>query len=213
MSAPFTSKNLVNPESGTYFALRDISVLTNVQPDPDPIFVTMPDGSVRKSTHIASINAPAIPPNARGVRIIEGFVGSLLSIGVLCDSGLTATYDAKCATIQNGPSIIFTGSRDHATGLWAVNLVSAAICHSPQSCAVVPTPTATLAEVVSFYHRCFGSPALPTFTHAISKGYIRLPGLTASMIRKHPPSAIATAKGHLRQRKSGLQSGAERVLR
>jgi hypothetical protein len=57
------------------------------------------------------------------------------------------------------------------------------------------------AKYVQFIHACLGSPPPTTFLNAVQKEYVtgenQFPRLTPLMVRKHMPSSIATARGHL----------------
>ena len=62
------------------------------------------------------------------------------------------------------------------------------------------------ADFVNFWHGAFGSPALSTFIPAVEKQWIRVPGLSATKIRRHSPNPTATAAGHLDATRQGIQS-------
>ena len=62
-------------------------------------------------------------------------------------------------------------------------------------------------DFVKFVHASMGSPALSTFSTAVRKGYLSSwPRLTSSLVNAHPPNTLATAQGHLNQRRQGLDS-------
>jgi hypothetical protein len=233
LSPSFPSTCLVNPDSGTsanFFALKDKHILSDIVPDSHPIAVALPDGTVKWSTHTALLNIPCLPIAARNVRIIDGFVGSLLSIATLCDNGLSVVYNSESVRVCDGGATLFSGARDLATGLWCIDLTTAAALPphvslsasvlstvkvdtgSNTACATLPVSISTTASVVSFYHACMGSPTIPTLLHAVSNGWVKLPGLTAAMLRRHPPDSIATAKGHLNQHRAGVNSTAVREI-
>ena len=64
---------------------------------------------------------------------------------------------------------------------------------------------------MNFWHATFGSPAVSTFNAAIDKGFIRVPGLTAAKVRRHPPNPVATAYGHLHATRQGIKSTKPKV--
>ena len=70
----------------------------------------------------------------------------------------------------------------------------------------------TQAEVAAFWHGTFGSPALSTFTRAIDKGFITLPGVSAASMRKHAPNPVATSFGHPDQTRQGMRSTKSAVI-
>ena len=103
-SIPLAPYHLANADTGTtghYMSFRDITVLTDVTPALSPVSVTLPDGSLATSTHTAMLNLPSLPMSARHVHVFPGWIGSLLSIGVLCDAGMTAVYTATTVTISD----------------------------------------------------------------------------------------------------------------
>ena len=77
------------------------------------------------------------------------------------------------------------------------------------ACAAVRLDSA--ADFVSFWHATFGSPTVSTFVSAIDKGFIRVPGLTAAKVRRHPPNPVATAYGHLHATRQGIKSTKPKV--
>eukprot|EP01034_Spumella_vulgaris_P028005 gene28005-34797_t len=62
------------------------------------------------------------------------------------------------------------------------------------------------ADIVAFYHAAMGSPANSTMSGALARGYLSFPGLTNEIFRKHAPTSVATAKGHLDQTRQGQRS-------
>ena len=89
---PTTYANADTGTTGNFISLSDQHVILNVQPTPNPVRVLLPDGSTAVSTHTGVLNLPALPMAARSVDIFPQWVGSLLSIGRLCDKGLAALY-------------------------------------------------------------------------------------------------------------------------
>jgi len=56
-------------------------------------------------------------------------------------------------------------------------------------------------------HASFGSPVLSTLLRALRKGYLSsIPRFTAALVSKYSPYTVATATGHLDQRRQGLDS-------
>ena len=56
-----------------------------------------------------------------------------------------------------------------------------------------------LPDLVQFLHRACFSLIVDTWCKAIDAGYFTTcPGLTSNLVRKHLPTSIETAKGHLR---------------
>ena len=64
----------------------------------------------------------------------------------------------------------------------------------------------TKKDLVTFLHRAVCSPVLSTWVQAIDNNHFTTwPGLS-KLVKKHLPKSIATAEGHIKQEKQGLQS-------
>eukprot|EP01034_Spumella_vulgaris_P024130 gene24130-30440_t len=186
--------------------LADASVLLDVTPTADGIYVSMPNGETIKSTHTATLDLPALPNAARTAHIFPGLTGSLLSISQMCDNGMTVIYDAHKVTVQNGDgTVALTGGRAPHSRLWMIDIENHHSQHSAAATALAPL-AGTQTQTNAFYHAAMWSPAPSTMQKAIEKGFLSsMPGLTAKSFRKFPPNSVATAKGHLdqtRQRKN-----------
>ena len=176
-----------------------------MQPVTTPLQVTLPDGTIAKSTHTGRLNLPNLPLQAQIVHIYPSWIGSLLSVGLLCDAGLTATYTATDFTLSdNDNHIVLRGRRSLTTRLWTLDLP--AIVPLETASVVVTEPTGPQADCVRFYHGAMCSPANSTMLKAIDLNYIQFPGLTPAVFAKHGPNSIATAKGHMDQDRSGHRS-------
>ena len=104
-------------------SFKDAAVLLNIQPAIHPLTVTLPDGRRICSTHTAILDLPQLPIIARHVDVFPEFVGSLLSTGTLCDSGLTAVYTATSVHFINDEGIIvLIGSRSELSKVWMVDI-------------------------------------------------------------------------------------------
>jgi hypothetical protein len=141
--------------------------------------------------------------------IFPTLVGSLISISVLVDLGLTATYDNMFVTVRQGDREVMRGDRDPKTGLWMLDLSMFTQTHS----AALAVQISTQADVAAFWHGAFGSPALSTFTRAMDNGFIIIPGVSAASMRKHAPNPVATPFGHLDQTRQGMRSTKPAVVK
>ena len=213
--------HLANADTGTtgnYMSFTDSAVFLDLQPTCNAITVTLPDGTHVTSTHTARLDLPCLPLAARRVDVFPGFIGSLLSTGVLCDHGLIAIYTASHVHFldPNG-TLVLQGVRSPVTKLWLVDLASPTVPTAPPplfplsppdfvSAAVITEACGTQQEIVDYYIATMGSCAASTLIAALDDKYIQLPGLTSAMIRKYPPTAIAIAKGHLDQLRQGLRT-------
>ena len=77
-------------------------------------------------------------------------------------------------------------------------------CNDAMAMSSIGYPNA--AELVAYAHAAL-FPALSTLGIALQRGHVcNLPGLTAKMLRQHPPQSVATVKGHLDQVRKNLRS-------
>ncbi|KAI2490331.1 hypothetical protein MHU86_24250 [Fragilaria crotonensis] len=181
------------------------------------ISVLLPDGSTIHSTHTATLDLPLLPPAARFAHIFPTLSsGSLLSIGLLCDHGCTATFNPHSVDITLDGATILTGTRSPTTNLWTIDLSA----HQPparpiflshhqpsHSINALLANDATIARRVAFYHAALFSPSLSTWCSALDAGHLTTwPDLTSAQVRRHPPPSIPMIKGHLDQQRANLQS-------
>jgi hypothetical protein len=117
---------------------------------------------------------------------------------------------------RNAQTPFVVGTRTSARALWTVELAQCAKLNkevdsdgiaplSPLDKGIYIEANAVAkpdnASYAKFVHASLGYPAPPsTFLRAVIAGYItgpdQFPRLTPTMVRKHLPSAIPTAKGH-----------------
>ena len=181
------------------------------------ISVLLPDGNTIHSTHTATLDLPHLPPAARIAHIFPTLSsGSLLSIGLLCDHGCTATFNPHTVDITLDGATILTGTRSPTTNLWTVDLSRLRPQESPIFLSHHQPPhrinallasDATIARRVAFYHAALFSPSISTWCAALDRGHLTTwPDLTAKQVRRHPPASIPMIKGHLDQQRANLQS-------
>jgi hypothetical protein len=74
---------------------------TNKQAAIFGITAQLPDGGTIQSTHTCSLALPFLPAAAREAHIFPFLAsGSLISIGLLCDHGCTALFNASTVTVK-----------------------------------------------------------------------------------------------------------------
>ena len=69
--------------------------------------------------------------------------------------------------------------------------------------------TSSQAELAMYHHQSLGSPPKSTLLQAIKRHpdlYSTFPGLNYELISKHLPPSEATGKGHMIQRRQGINS-------
>lgn len=198
--------------TGNFMAHHDLPGLADVQPATNPLGVTLPDGSIIRSTHTALLNIPSLPTESRRCHVFPALnaTGSLLSIGKLCDNGCTAVYDKSTVTIHRDGVAILQGHRDPLSRLWMIDIsrpiVNDTIATASAAAAMTHGGGDSSAATVAFLHAALGSPATSTLIAAIEKGFVALPTLTAESVRRNRPTSLATAKGHLDQTRQGQRS-------
>jgi hypothetical protein len=102
--------------------------------------------------------------------------------------------------VMDGNICVLNGQRNHTNGMWEVELPK-----TEERANAIGTQTAS--ELVAFAHATLFSPALTTLENALNKGYLtNFPGLSAKLLRKHPPTSIAMVKGHLDQSRKNQRS-------
>ena len=203
---------LANADSGatgTYLRLADIKVLRDVKMSSpkDQITVAVAEGTLIKSTHYGYLDVPGHGPML--AHIFPQLQGSLLSISQLVNMGLHASYCSNSVTFFDCDNKeVFQGNRDLRTGLWMVDLktLSTATTGGTNQSVSAAIKLDSAADFVNFWHAAFGSPAVSTFISAIDNAFIRVPGLTAAKVRRHPPNSVATAYGHLHATRQGIRS-------
>ena len=195
-----------NPDTGTtgnYITMHDMSILKDVRATRFGIKVKMPNGTVIKSTHVGLLPNEMIPLEARLCHIFPELTSeSLISIGMLCDAGCEAKYTKDKVVITLGDEVIYQGGRSTDTRMWHIDLAQPTANNAANNVIRLDSE----AEFVRFCHATYGSPAVSTFIQSVTKGFVRIPGLTAAAIRRHPPNTMATAKGHLNQTRQGQRS-------
>ena len=90
-------------------------------------------------------------------------------------------------------------------GLWMIDLEKFTNRQASHSANLVIRHD-SVADMCNFWHATFGYPALSTFTPAVEKAFIQIPGLTAKKLRSHPPNPTETAAGHLDATRQGQRS-------
>ena len=177
--------------TGVFVRNSDQKVLTDIVPDTR-VRVEIPNGQIMKSSHRGYLRLPRAPDVKVIAYVLPDLARlSLLSLGALCDAGMTATLDHGTIKIYHKNCLVLEGVRNSSTGgLWMIDLPTT------QHVAMNIYPTGTIAKLVAFYHGCFCSPSISTFKKVLALG-TRLPGINERDINKYPPISAGTAAGHL----------------
>ena len=119
---PITSSTsgtaIVADTSATGHYLMVDGPYVNAIPVTQGIDVLLPSGTQIRSSHTAQLIIPGLPLSATQCHVLPDLIaGSLLSIGLLCDHGCVAKFDATTVTIFHSNNIIITGFRCPLTKL------------------------------------------------------------------------------------------------
>ena len=90
--------------TGHYFP-PDIPV-TNKQPNYEHMKVTLPDSSTITATHTATVPIPTLDEKATKTFIFPTLHSALLSVGQLCDSGCSVTFNKNQVKVYNKTNIL-----------------------------------------------------------------------------------------------------------
>ena len=175
----------------------------------DAVQLTLPNGARIHSSATATLRGPPGLPPLRA-HLFPGLTSQpLLGLSPLCDKDLTVAFSRNSVTVTNDHdrAVVWSGPRDPTTGMWQLPLNPTLNDTSIQAVLAANNVVrhTSNAQRVAFYHACFGSPALSTFTKALDHDLL-LPGIDAQMVRRNPPTTIATAFGHLDQSRQGTGS-------
>ena len=90
-----------------------------------PLTVTLTNGSVVRSSHIAELDLPQLPGAGREAHIVPGLaLHSLVSVVKLCKTGCEVDVkDILCKIWYRGKTIV-RRSKDARTGLWMMPLAN-----------------------------------------------------------------------------------------
>jgi hypothetical protein len=194
-----------------------------------PVTVTLPNGHRINSTHVGELRIAGLGPSARTTvhlfRNTDLAHYPLLSISQICDSdSLEVIYNANsvCVRTIDKQCIQMVGSCHRSNGLFLID-----VSHPTQppfttwndinlftasNLAATVIHNESHAQLTDFYSATMGSPTTSTFLTAMEKSFVQFPGLTANILRRNRPDAIATPKGHLHCTWQGLRPTAARFL-
>ena len=166
--------------------------------------VNLPDGSKMTATDIGILPlGDFLSKIAKQGNVLKGLANSsLLSIGQLCDDNCVAVFNKHNLRIYKQGQLLLTGLRNWTDGLWDV-----IIPHIKQHANMIVRKDKTKSELAEYLHKCAFSPSLSTFLKAIRKGhFITWPGISDINFERVIKNILPTAKGHLDQERSNLQS-------
>jgi hypothetical protein len=151
---------------------------------------------------------PELNDSASKAHVFPGMANhSLLSVGQLCDEGYIVTFKRSAATIcDHDKSQILSGPLDSNTGLWCINLKHTN-SHIPEPISNNVYELRNTGSLVHYLHKALFSPTKSAMLQAVKDGHlITWPGLTEDDINKHLKLTLATAMGHMNQRRQNIRS-------
>lgn len=142
----------INADSGcnhNFIPITLSNTLSNVRTTTVPTHVVNPDGSIMNSTHTGYLNIPGASPTATKALVLDTLKNPLLSIGQLCDDGMTATFTKSDVTMTDAQGqLVLAGVRNNSTDqlfMFDLNNQSDAqqsykLAHSVSTAAALCTP-------------------------------------------------------------------------
>ena len=185
-----------------------------------PLTVQFPDGNIAHSIGSTTVGLPAtstiLPAH---VFADADLTASLFSLLEISNSGYDILLTSNSLSLLKDDTLIKTFPKADPLQFWTIPLESPMERSSvvPVVNTSVPPPIASCQAVMSlpsdrsfveFMHAAFGSPAVSTFLRAIRRNYLTsVPRLSSTLVTHHlSHNPVATALGHLDQRRQGLDS-------
>jgi len=209
-----TTENLICADSGANKTLirQSDAVAANltVQPTSIPLNVQFPDGVIAQSTGITEIALPATDVTVPAhVFPDEKLNQSLFSIVDVTDKGYDVTFKRDGVAIQYQGAPIYFQEKLPTDLFWKLP-ISLVQSESQKPVACIANSAVALPsdnDFVAFMHAAFGSPCVSTFLRALRRNWLdTIPRLTAALVSANRPTSIATALGHLDQKRQGIDS-------
>ncbi len=147
-----------------------------MRPTSKPIIARIPNGKRVHSTHMCTLDIPALPASVQHAHIIPSLAShSHISVVTLCNAGCNVVFTKIGCTIMNRGKVIICGTKCTRTGLWMIPL-----CPTPPETAnknqanTLPTvivtivdATSSVAEYACYIHQALCSPPVTTLIQAL----------------------------------------------
>ncbi len=206
--------------SSHYFKPTDKAALTDLKITPFGPSVTLPDSTTLTASHSGLLPFQQnLSTKAKTAHVLDGLTNSsLISIGQLCDDDCIAVLDKRKLQVFKNSERVLEGTRNPTDGLWDIAIPLPSSSKTPtKSASWKQVPRQQLnaiirkdlskTELVQYLYGCCGSPVISTWKKAIRNGnFITWPGIDTLAIDTHLPKSIDSAKGHLNQERTNLQS-------
>ena len=222
-----TDHAIADTGATSIFIMEGVDV-DNKRLSKKPLKLNLPDGTVVHSTHRCDIDIPGLPTMLTGHIVPHLAIASLIGIRPLCRAGCTVTFDnMKCEVMFNG-NIILRGVKDPSTDLWTLPIPRQRVGTTPGDTLLSqPGPCEgraphqsehpaivcfahsirTRANAVKFEHQSLCNQPISTVLkgtrHVFLKGCLNINEVLINKYLNHSP---ATAKGHMKRPRHGIQS-------
>ena len=204
---------ILDSGASSHFLLSKAPVV-NKKIAETPLTVTLPNGDIVSSSHIAELNLPLLPKAARTAHVVPGLAShSLVSVVKLCNAGCEVDVRDIACTIRYRGKTIVRCSKCTRTGLWMMPLTNVIEDENPEkdldpvkNVANHAQQTTSKPELAQYHHQSLFSPSVVTLQKAINNHQLdSFPGLETDLL-KHLPTSTATLKGHMHKNRKGLRS-------
>ena len=172
------------------------------------IKVTLPNNTTISSTHIGLLPYNNLPEKARLVHLFPDLKKCLISLGQLCDAGMTVTLTSeRIVVIDNKRNKqTLAGKRVSNDGMWYIDLDTAT---STQHKANSAYEMNKKEDIIKYLSAAMWNPIPESWIKAIDSGFfVTWPGLTSKLVRKYLANNrnIETDQGHLRATRKNIRS-------
>ena len=204
--------------SGHYFTKADaIKTLDNITNDSTAPSVLLPNATFLHSNQGGQLPDPTGQLSTQGKKtvIFNNLHSSLISLGQLCDDNCEVNLNKNSLKVYKNKQIIMQGKRSTSGDkLWDIPIPTTTSPTTPtipkvhpHSLNVIIRKDKSKHDFIQYLHAACFSPTKTTFLQAIKINHLQtFPGLTADLVNKHLIDTVHTAKGHMNQTASGLQS-------
>jgi hypothetical protein len=199
-----------------------------------PLTVNLPDGRKVNPTHVCNITIPGLPTTLTGHIIPALKTALLIGICPLCKVGCKVVFgNVKCDVVYKG-WVILQKYKDPSMDLWTLPItiegmrITPSHKDLPQPCpgigraphlprdisdrAAFLHSIRTRANNVKFAHQSLCNPKISTLLKATQQGFLKgCPYISVKLINKYLNPSPATAKGHMKRPRRGIQSTTPRA--
>ena len=195
----FSQQNAILDTGATAHYVTTAAPVSNIETAAAPTSVNLPNGTVITSHQQAQLNFSNLSESASRAHVLPTLKHNLLSIGQLCDNGMTALFSKNTVVIQKEGKTIIQGQRNHSNGLWTTPL--------PTHTCNMTYMSQNIKNMTKFMYAALCSPSISTLTKAIKSNLLQSwPGLTIENVNKYLTNSDASLKGHMDRVRQNLRS-------